>query len=80
MPRQRVESYIAYPAIIPYPVVRFVGFALKWSIILLCVASVPFTLYSCYRVVEQVAHNPKSVHTTPQYRRHTPSTPKGQRP
>jgi hypothetical protein len=80
MPRQTVESYIAYPAIIPYPLLSFLGTAFKWFIILTCLASVPYSLYRCARIIEQVVQNPKPVHTAPQHRRHTPSTPKGQRP
>ncbi len=79
MATQKVESYIAYPAIIPYPLLSFLGSAFKWFIILTCAASIPYSLYSCSRIIEQVAHNPKPVHTEQQHRRHTPSTPKGPR-
>ena len=80
MPRQAVESYIAYPAIVPYPMFRFVGFALKWSIILVCAASIPYTLFNCYRVIEKVAKNPTSVHSAGLPRPAHASPRKGQRP
>lgn len=79
MPRQTVEGYIAYPAIIPYPFIKFLGFALKWFIILLCAASIPFSLYRCYGVIEQVAHTSKPRHTALQHRQHTPPISKGPR-
>lgn len=79
MPRQTVQGYIAYPAIIPYPFIKFLGFALKWSIILLCAASIPFSLYRCFGVIEQVVKAPKPGHIVLQHRRHTPSISKGPR-
>ena len=79
MRRQPVESYIAYPALIPFPLIQFIGGAFKWFIILTCVASVPYSLYRCSSVISQVAHNPKPVHNAAQHRRHTPFTPKGPR-
>ena len=80
MPRQRVESYIAYPAIVPYPMFRFVGFALKWSVILVCAASIPYTLFNCYQVIEQVVKNPTPVHSAASPRLAHASTRKGPRP
>ena len=59
MPRQAVESYVAYPAIVPYPMFRFVGFALKWSTILVCAASIrytPFQLLSGDRKSRKESH------------------------
>jgi hypothetical protein len=79
MPKHTAESYIAYPAIIPYSLLSFIGSAFKWFIILTCLASVPYSLYTCSRIIEQVVHNGKPVQTPPQHRRHTPSTPKGPR-
>ena len=80
MPRQAVESYVAYPAIVPYPMFRSVSFALKWSTILVCAASIPYTLFNCYRVIEKVAKNPTSVHSAASPRPAHASTRKGQRP
>ncbi len=80
MPKQRVESYIAFPAIIPYRLLSFLGFMFKWFVLIICAVSIPFSLYSCYRIIERVAHNPKSITTTTLHRQHTLSNPKGQRP
>lgn len=73
----KTQTYIAYPVIIPYPVLSFLGTAIKWFIILTCAASIPYSLYSCSRIIAQVAHNPQPVQTETQHRRHTPSSPKG---
>lgn len=75
----RTQTYIAYPAIIPYPVLSVLGIAIKWLIFLTCAASIPYSLYSCSRIIAQVAQNPKPVQTETHHRRHTPSTPKGPR-
>lgn len=80
MQKQRVESYIAYPEMIPYQIVSVLGFMLKWFIVLTCAASVPFTLCRCYRVIEQVAHTPQATHSAPLERpEHAPHA-KGHRP
>ncbi len=75
----RTQTFIAYPAIIPYPVLSFLGTAIKWFIILTCAASIPYSLYSCSRIIAQAAHNPRPAQTETQHRRHTPPTLKGPR-
>ena len=76
---QRTQTYIAYPAIIPYPVLSSLGTAIRWFIILTCAASIPYSLYNCAWIIAQPAHNPRPAQTETQHRRHTPSTPKGPR-
>ena len=76
---QRTQTYVAYPAIIPYPVLSFLGTAIKWFIILTCAASIPYSVYSCSRIIAQAAHNPRPAQTETQHRRHTSSTLKGPR-
>lgn len=77
MPRQQPASFIAYPAILPYPLLSFLGSAFKWFLLLTCSASVPYSLYTCSRVIEQVVHKPIAVHTAAPHRQHTMPARKG---
>ena len=75
----RTQTYMGYPAIIPYPVLSFLGTAIKWFIILTCAASIPYSLYSCARIIAQAAHNPRPAQTEAPHRRHASPTLKGPR-
>lgn len=79
MPRQRVEAYIACPAIVPYPVLSVLGHIFKWCVILTCLASVAYTTCGSYRTLNQVLHNPLPAHAAPLHRHHTIPTLKGHR-
>jgi hypothetical protein len=78
MLKEEPKTYVAYPAVLPYPLLCLLGAAIKWFIILACVASVPFTLYRCFQIIADVVRNPQPPHAVRQ--QHIPNPAKGYRP